>query len=104
MNKVLLFRIFASFISIVGFGLLIDVILEASSGVLIEDIFPEYNKTFTYKTLALLLALPVPFHVISIGMILQKRWLTEKLRRIAWISIFTSGIWLGIAIIVKTII
>ena len=101
MNKILLFRIFASAIALAGVGILADVIFEACSGELIEQLLPEYNKTLAHKTLALLLALPVPFHVISIGMIIQKRWLPVKLKRITWISIISSGIWLGIALIIK---
>lgn len=95
------FRIFASTVSVVGLCLLGLVIYEWSLGVLTGEFFPDVEHTATHRLSSLLLALPVPLHVIFIGLIIQKKWLTPNWARFAWVGIVTSGLWLGGALLVK---
>jgi len=104
MRKVNYIKIGATVISFVGFFLLIRVIYQAITGELIEDLNTDLGKNIKNTWFALGIGLPVPFHVISIGMILQKKWFTKRWKKIAWICIVTSGVWLGIALLVKAII
>lgn len=52
-------------------------------------------------SLGLLLRLPVPLHVISVGLILQTRWLSPAMARAAWVAVVVSGCWLGGALAVR---
>jgi hypothetical protein len=44
---------------------------------------------------------PVPLHVISVGFVLQRRWLSPHGRRIVWLAVIISGCWLGVALVIK---
>ncbi|NDV18228.1 hypothetical protein GO013_02190 [Pseudodesulfovibrio sp. JC047] len=88
-------------ITIVGLCLLGLICLDASEGVLAARYFPNSIIVAEHQVYALLLAVPVPLHLIFIGLILQKRWLSEPLARCAVIGIIGSGVWLGVALGVK---
>lgn len=88
-------------ITLVGLCLLGLVVLNAYEDTLAAKYFPEIAHTARHRLFALLLALPVPLHVIFIGLIIQKRWLTPPMARFAWIGITASGLWLGAALAVK---
>lgn len=96
-----LFRRVCAVITLVGIGLLVLVLRDAITGALTHDFFPSLDHTPGHHLIALLLALPVPLHVIFIGQILQKRWLPRKWQKIAWIGITGSGVWLGVALAVR---
>ena len=101
----LVYRVLTTAVSLVGTYLLFRVVHSASVGTLPETVFsapPPWAGTGTL--LALALSLPVPFHVISIGLVLQKRWLPTTAARIAWFAIVTSGVWLGLALAFKTFV
>lgn len=104
MDKISAFRIFATLISIAGVGLLVKVFILFYTGTLSDDIHAEWAGDDSKNIYSLLLALPVPLHVISIGMIIQKKWLSPLLGKIAWFSIVTSGVWLGISLFIKSTI
>ena len=97
-------RVLATAISVVGVVLLANVLGMASTGSLGSMLFPQSPKTWIWTTYALTLSLPVPFHVIAIGLILQRRWLPHRWARIAWISIVVSGCWLGAALVIKLLL
>lgn len=97
----ILFRLFASTVSVIGLCLLALVLYDGFSGVLAGEFFPDTETTPLHHLGALLLALPVPLHVIFIGLIIQKRSLTPPWARFAWFGIVSSGVWLGIALVVK---
>lgn len=88
-------------VTIVGLCLLALVFYEWEQGVLAEEFFPGIAHATHHATYALLLALPVPLHIIFIGLIVQKRWLSPGMARFAWIGITASGIWLGISLLVQ---
>ena len=87
-----------------GFLYLIKIIVNGFDGTLASEMVNKKQVTFSYHILALALNLPIPFHIISVGLIFQKRWLSLKFNRILWIALIISGTWLGIAIVVKLFI
>ena len=97
-----LFRIAASLVTVVGLGLLVLVVVDWHNGLLVAELFPDVEHTPRLHIYSLLLALPVPLHVIFIGLIVQKKWLSPALARFAWVGISSSGVWLGISLLVKT--
>ncbi len=100
--KIKAIRIITTCISLVGVVLLGKVVVDALSGSLARGLFPGEPVTWTRTAIALALRVPVPFHVFSVGLILQKRWLPPARARIAWLCTVTSGLWLGAALLVKT--
>ena len=96
-------RILASAISVAGVLLLARVLYMAADGSLVEKVAPQWAGLSMANVYALGLALPVPFHVISIGLILQHRWLPRRTARVAWWAIVISGCWLGVALAVKSL-
>lgn len=95
------FRLLASLVTVVGVCLLAFVFIDWHDGVLAEEYFPELDHASTHHFKGLLLALPVPLHVIFIGLIIQKRWLSPGWARFAWVGITASGLWLGATLAVK---
>ena len=100
----ILAKVLANTVVVVGLLLLVRVFHEAATGSLVGRVLPNATVSSATTALALGLALPIPFHVISIGLIVQRRWLPRRLARIAWWAIVTSGCWLGVALAVKWLI
>ena len=94
----------ATAISVVGVLLLARILIMANSGSLTGMLFPQVPASGAWTAGAIALSLPVPFHVIAIGLILQRRWLPERWARVAWISIVVSGCWLGAALAIKLLL
>jgi len=99
---VTLFRILASSVTLVGVVLLGLTLYYWQQGDLAPKYFPDITHTDTHHLSGLLLALPVPLHVIFIGLIVQKKHLSRPWQRIAWVGICGSGIWLGISLAIRT--
>jgi len=91
-------------VTIVGLCLLGLVCLDAYEGNLATKYFSDSRIIAEHHAYALLLSLPVPLHIIFIGLIVQKRWLSEPLARFAWFGIVGSGLWLGASLAVKMFI
>jgi len=85
----------------VGLFLLVRVIYHAASGSLVAQLFPESQQSWANNLYAIGLSLPVPLHVISIGLVLQHRWLPPHWIQIAWLAAVISGCWLGVALMIK---
>ncbi len=94
-----IFRLLASMVSVIGIGLLVIVLMDWQAGTLAPRYFPELEHMTKHHIYGLLLALPVPLHVIFIGLIVQKQWLSPIWQRFAWVGIVTSGLWLGASIV-----
>jgi hypothetical protein len=101
-RKILIFSSNAAIVC--GFFLLVSVIFGALEGTLAARFFRESAATPFNTFLALCLGLPVPLHIISVGMILQRRWLPPAWSRIAMPAVVISGCWLGAALAVKLIL
>jgi len=89
-------------ITLVGLCMLGLVFYNAYEGGLVARYFPDVEPVARHHVYGLLLALPVPLHVIFIGLIIQKKWLTESMARFAWVGIVSSGMWLGASLTVRT--
>jgi len=95
-------RLIAKFAVVVGVFLLVRVIYHAASGSLLAQLFPESQQSWANNLYAIGLSIPIPLHVISIGFVLQRRWLPPHWIRIAWLAVVISGCWLGVALVIKT--
>jgi hypothetical protein len=71
------------------------------NGSLAVQLFPESQGSVSNTVAALVLGFPVPFHVISVGLLLQRRWLPQSLARISFLAVVISGCWLGAALGIK---
>jgi hypothetical protein len=94
-------RLIAKVAVVAGLFLLARVIYNAASGSLLVQIFPESQQSWVNNLYAIGLSLPVPLHVISIGLVLQRSWLPPHWIRIAWLGVVISGCWLGVALGIK---
>ncbi len=84
--------------------MLVRTIVMSVTGSLGAQVLPQLEPSFLRAVFAVCLSLPLPFHIISIGMVLQRRWFSSRWGRIAWIAILVSGLWLGASLVLKMII
>ncbi len=94
-------RLIANVAILVGLYLFARMIYGAVSGSLAAQLFPESQESVSKALVVLSLGLPVPFHVISVGLLLQRRWMPHSWARISFLAVVISGCWLGAAIGVK---
>lgn len=88
----------------VGVFLFLRLAYGAISGSLIAEYYDHLHagtKPMLYLLLSLALALPVPLHVISIGLILRRKLLSPIWAKLAWFSIVISGCWLGVSLVIR---
>jgi len=97
-------RAIANLVILVGLFLLVKILYSAAAGSLTTQLFAASQESWIKHVPALGLSLPLPFHVISVGFILQRRWLAPLWKRIAWIAVVVSGCWLGVALGIKLLI
>ncbi len=97
-------RAIANLIIFVGLFLLVKIIYHAATGSLTAQIFAAAQESWIRRVSALGLSLPLPFHVISVGLILQRRRLSPPWARATWIAVVVSGCWLGAALGIKLMI
>ena len=101
------FRWLCAFIIAIGILLLIKVFYEAWNDMLVATIFTQEqadSNPALYSFYAFCLSLAIPYHVISIGLILQRKWLSHTWKKIALFAIVTSGCWLGTSVAIQAII
>jgi hypothetical protein len=94
-------RLIANAVVAVGLFLLVRVFYHTATGSLAAQLFPESQQSWTNNLYTLGLSLPVPLHVISVGFVLQRRWLPQHWTRIVWLAVVISGCWLGAALAIK---
>lgn len=97
-------RLIANTSILVGVYLFAMMIYGSVNGSLAAQLFPESPESVSNTVVALALSLPVPFHVISVGLLLQRRWLSQSWARIAFLAVVISGCWLGVAIGMKFLV
>ena len=96
-----LFRCLANAAIMVGLFLLARVIYGAVDGTLTSQLLPE-SRGILWNTAVLLgLGLPIPLHVIAVGLVLQRRWLPDWWAKISVPAVVISGCWLGAALAIK---
>lgn len=100
-DRRMLIRFLANGTILIGLFLLGRVICQAASGSL-AAYYPSLPSGVAAQGLmALGLRLPLPLHVIAVGLILQKNWLAPRWARMAWWAVVFSGGWLGAALLIK---
>ena len=87
-----------------GLLLLAKVIYNAVTGSLSVQLFSRSQGSWLLTMYALGLSLPIPFHVISVGLILKRRWLSPFWAKAAWPAVVMSGCWLGVALGIKLLV
>ena len=97
-------RVAADLIILVGLYLLVKILYNAVTGALAAQLFAASPESWTTHVSALGLGLPLPFHIISVGLLLQKRFLSPPWKKVAWIAVAVSGCWLGAALGIKLLI
>ncbi|MGD8959896.1 MAG: hypothetical protein PVI27_08635 [Desulfobacteraceae bacterium] len=100
-----IFRFFANLVILTGLLLLAKVMSHAASGVLVERVLTgSHGQGWLPQALALGLSLGVPLHVISVGLMLQRKWLPPWWARSAQMAAVVSGCWLGAALGIKALV
>jgi len=83
---------------------LIKLLYNAATGTLMAHEFAKFRESWTNAVYALGMSLPIPFHVISIGLVLQMKWLAPPWARAAWLAAVISGCWLGVALGIRVLV
>jgi len=94
-------RVIANITILIGIFLLIRVLYHSLSGVLAQQYFTPSQGSVIQNVYALGLSLPIPLHIIAIGLILQLRWLSPIWARGTRWAIVVSGCWLGLALAIR---
>jgi len=97
-------RVIANVIVLIGFFLLGRVLYYALNGVLAHQYFPQSRGSVIQNVYALGLSLPIPFHIIAVGLVLQLRWLSPIWARGTRWAIVGSGCWLGTALMIRWLV
>ncbi|NIQ37330.1 MAG: hypothetical protein GTN81_01890 [Proteobacteria bacterium] len=97
-------RVFANVLIAVGLLVLARLIHTTVTGSLVAQLFPQSHGLWIRNVYALGLSLPVPLHMISVGLLLQRRWIPPLWARAVWLPVLVSGCWLGVVLGVKVLI
>lgn len=97
-------KITANAVILTGVLLLTRVLYFAASGQLAEPLFSHCQDSWMIQLYALILSLPVPIHVMSVGLIIRRKWLSPVWVKTAWYAVVISGFWLGAALGIKLIV
>ena len=85
------YRLLANTAIIVGVFLFARVIYGAVDGRLASQLLPESHGILWNTAVALGLDLPIPLHVIAVGLVLQRRWLPDWWAKISVPAVVISG-------------
>ena len=94
-------RVTANLVILIGIFLLGRVICNNASGAAAQQYFGTSSATWLQSGYALGLTLPVPLHIISVGLVLQLRWLSPQWARGAGWAVVVSGCWLGLVLAIR---
>ncbi len=94
-------RIVGTGIAAAGVVLLARALHDALTGTLAAELLPAGAASPWMHALAVAVGVAVPFHVIAVGMVLQRRSMPPRLARASWLAVVISGCWLGASIAVK---
>ena len=97
----MIFRCIANAAIVVGFFLLAKAIYGAADVSMASSFLPASQGKMWNLLIGLSLSLPIPLHIISVGLFLQRRWLPPQLAKIAMPAVVISGCWLGAALALK---
>ena len=91
-------RVAANLVILTGFFFLGKVLYNSAGGVSAHQYFGPSPQSWVHNVYALGLSLPVPLHIISVGLVLQLRWLSSRWAKGARWAVLVSGCWLGLAL------
>ncbi len=94
-------RAIANGVILAGFIFLARVLYYSLNGDLVQQYFAPASGSLIHGAYALLLSIPVPLHIIAVGLVLQIRWLSPPWGRAARWAVVVSGCWLGLALAVR---
>ena len=94
-------RVIATVVILIGFLVLARVLYQGLTGELAQKYFAQAPDSLIHSVYALLLSLPIPFHIIAVGLVLQLKWLSTPWDRAARWAVVISGCWLGVALAVR---
>jgi hypothetical protein len=97
-------RTAANIVIAAGLLLLAKVIYSAATGSLSVHLFAQPHGSWLLTMYALGLSFPVPFHVISVGLFLKRRWLSLFWAKVGFSAVVMSGCWLGVALGIKLLV
>ena len=97
MGKIVV-RVTANIVILIGLYLLGKVLCNSFSGAAAQHYFGASPATAIDNIFALGLGLPIPLHVIAVGLVLQLRWLSPGWAKFARWAVVISGCWLGLAL------
>ena len=100
MGKIVI-RIIANVIILIGLFLLGRVLYYGLNGVLAQQYFAPPQGSVIQNAGALGLGLPIPLHIIAVGLVLKLRWLSPAWARGARWAVVGSGCWLGLALAIR---
>jgi hypothetical protein len=100
MGKIVV-RAIANVTILIGFFFLGRALYYGLSGVLAQQYFTQPQGSVIQNVYALGLSLPIPLHIITVGWILQLKWLSPIWARGARWAIVVSGCWLGLALAIR---
>ena len=97
----LVVRPVAGGVVVVGILLLVRLLMSVLDGSIAAHGPGRVEPFWARAALGFVLRLPVPLHVISVGLILQSKWLSPAMARTAWVAVVVSGCWVGGALAVR---
>ena len=97
-------RVIANITILIGFFLLVRVLYYGLSGVLAQQYFTTPQGSMIQNIYAFGLSLPIPLHIIAVGLVLQLRWLSPTWARATRWGIVLSGCWLGLALAIRWLV
>jgi len=97
-------RVTANIVILIGLYLLGRVWCNSFSGAAAQQYFGTSAVSGIQNFYALSLGLPIPLHVISVGLVLQMHWLSPRWTKFARWAIVISGCWLGLALAIRWLI
>lgn len=103
MGKIVV-RVIANIAILIGLYLLGRVLCSSFSGAAAQQYFGTAAVSGIQNIYALGLGLPIPLHVIAIGLVLQLRWLSPWWTKFARWAIVISGCWLGLALAIRWLV
>ena len=84
-------------------ALLIKTVLVSFSGDLAREILPDWPASAMANASAFGLSVPVPLHVMAVGLFLQLKHLSPGWRKTVRFAVVISGCWLGLALGIKMV-
>ena len=94
-------RAIANVVILVGLFFLARVLYDSLNGDLTQRYVAPASEAPIHSAYALFLSLPIPLHIIAVGLVLQLKWLSPPWRRAARWAVVVSGCWPGLALAIR---